>query len=563
MLWQKENGIYKNFPDNVISRLEQQGRLEKNHSLDYPRPSGKNNKESSHCLEDANRALKMGKFIVAIYYCNRSLSLAENESENIGLAFATRSECFFQMKWYNKCLIDIDLAVNAGYPQNLMSNLESSKAKCLKLIEEADLSEMIEPKLDFEPNKQLPSMADVLKIEYSDEFGRMITAQCDIPAGKVVLVEKPVMTIHNCNKIELCNTCGKMNTNLVPCENCTHALFCKDMCKQEERFHQMECRIRMVDEEYHDMDIIRSILFAIDLFPNVAVLVEFVEQSVGTSSQRHIPVHLLDSHAKYQAFLQLWYLERAADDFEFARKMYFIFRALMNQTNIKQAFYSLELHRFLLHLVGHHMSIIRSNTSVIGESWFGLYFYGDYYEMPTIIASYMNHSCAPNVKIVNFNNIKLCVTIRPIKKGDQLFSSYFHENDSFFNYNQFQSIYDFKCKCEHCLQLPPAIEIKRITEDVRYSRVLQYQKITDGFINDHGLSYPMFRLWTYFYCNEEQKEALLRECVELLNEYGGSKWTDEIQIVADEYIKMLKQKSYLIDSPPNVFYSYFNVMSNE
>lgn len=236
----------------------------------------------------------------------------------------------------------------------------------------------------------------------------------------------------------------------------------------------------------------------------------------------------------------------------------------MNQTNIKQTFYSLKLQRFLLHLVGHHMCIIQCNTSTIGESWFGFYFLGDYHKMPTIIASYMNHSCAPNVKIVNFNNVKLCFTIRPIKKGDQLFSSYISENDTFFHYNEFQSIYDFKCKCEQCCpQFPPAIVIKRITEDVRYNRVLQNQKITDVFIKDYGNDYPMFRPWTYHYSNEEQKEALLRESVELLNKYGGSKWPNEIQIVANEYIKMLKQKSYLIDSPPNVFCSYFNVMSNE
>lgn len=125
---------------------------------------------------------------------------------------------------------------------------------------------------------------------------------------------RSVMTIHSCYNSDGSNTCGKMNTNLVPCENCTHALFCKDMCKEKKRFHQMECRIQPRDRGYHEMDIIRSILFAIDFFPNVAELVKFVEQAVGTNSQRNIPVHLLDSHAKYQAFLQLWYSERVADD---------------------------------------------------------------------------------------------------------------------------------------------------------------------------------------------------------------------------------------------------------
>lgn len=62
------------------------------------------------------------------------LCFAENDTENVALAYGNRSACNFGLKMYGKCLTDIELAINANYPDRLKSKLEKRKAECLKLV---------------------------------------------------------------------------------------------------------------------------------------------------------------------------------------------------------------------------------------------------------------------------------------------------------------------------------------------------------------------------------------------------------------------------------------------
>lgn len=61
---------------------------------------------------------------------NESLCFAEQGSTNSSLAYANRSACFFHLNRFKECLIDIELAKVAGYPDHLMSKLDSRNMKC-------------------------------------------------------------------------------------------------------------------------------------------------------------------------------------------------------------------------------------------------------------------------------------------------------------------------------------------------------------------------------------------------------------------------------------------------
>lgn len=50
----------------------------------------------------------------AIDFYNKSLCFAELNSQNISLIYSDRSACFFNMKMYDKCLVDIELALQNG-----------------------------------------------------------------------------------------------------------------------------------------------------------------------------------------------------------------------------------------------------------------------------------------------------------------------------------------------------------------------------------------------------------------------------------------------------------------
>lgn len=84
---------------------------------------------------DGNEYFKNGNWIRAIEMYGESLCYAENGSPNVSLAYGNRSACFLKLKQYNECLIDIELAKAAGYPEKLMPKLNRRKDECLDVIE--------------------------------------------------------------------------------------------------------------------------------------------------------------------------------------------------------------------------------------------------------------------------------------------------------------------------------------------------------------------------------------------------------------------------------------------
>lgn len=74
----------------------------------------------------------------------------------------------------------------------------------------------------------------------------------------------------------------KSDTNLVPCTKCTNSLFCHGTCvRKAKEIHQVECNTTMTrskDDENNSDLVIRSILMAFKIIPNVNNLLCFVEK---------------------------------------------------------------------------------------------------------------------------------------------------------------------------------------------------------------------------------------------------------------------------------------------
>lgn len=68
----------------------------------------------------------------AIELYNRAICAAKNSSSELaGLAYGNRPACFFKLKMYEKCLVDINLAKEANFPHRLMSKLDKRHDDCL------------------------------------------------------------------------------------------------------------------------------------------------------------------------------------------------------------------------------------------------------------------------------------------------------------------------------------------------------------------------------------------------------------------------------------------------
>lgn len=420
----------------------------------------KNEAVARDCRQNGNEEFAQKKWVDATEWYNKSMCFAEEGSESMGLAYANRSSCFFNMKMYRKCLDDIDQAKLNNYPQEKMSKLDQRVAICLdKMKKETDQSDVFEPELDYEPKKMYPCFANVLQIKNNTEHGRHIVANDDIDVGKTVMVDKNYVAETLNQKYKRCNICHRLAANLKPCNKCVFAMFCP-RC-EENSFHDIECQINPVffgslQFKSYRMVVVRSILLATNAFADIDQLMTAVEKMLLNKAVE-VPESLSDPQSEYRAFFKLRSNVRDQMDQKLPQKIY---RMLIGQPEVSQFFHSEAHRRFLMHLIGHHITtiqnpnLIRNDRSSTGQT-------GDYGEDIEIFlehhlcisASYFNHSCAPNAYITLQNGMNTCVVIRPIRRGEQLCVTYDDKVLLALKEDRQELIlskFNFQCKCLRC-----------------------------------------------------------------------------------------------------------------
>lgn len=179
----------------------------------------KSDKKSSVFHANGTNAFETNDWREAMKLYNASLCFAEINSECRSLAYASRSACFFRLKMYRKCLVDIELAIEANCPSHLLPDLENRRENCSKLMKFSDECGEFVPTLSYDNDEQFPGMANVLQIEFNENFGRHIIAKTDIPAGQTILVEDAFTSrsvgIQHIN----CSACLKTTMNFIACEH--------------------------------------------------------------------------------------------------------------------------------------------------------------------------------------------------------------------------------------------------------------------------------------------------------------------------------------------------------
>ncbi|XP_055305294.1 SET and MYND domain-containing protein 4-like [Sitodiplosis mosellana] len=315
------------------------------------------------CRQKGNEYFAKKEWANATELYNKSTCFAEEGSELMGLAYANRASCFFNMKMYSKCLIDIEHAKQNNYPQEKLAKLDERKTICLAAMEkETDRSEMFEPKLDYTPNEMFPCFADVLKIENNHQHGRHVVAKEDIDVGKTVMVDQSYFAETINQKYRRCGNCLRSAENLKPCHKCTFTMFCP-RC-EENSFHDIECDVNptyfgCLDFMSFRMVVIRSILLTMNAFDDNDQLIAAVEEMLSSDAVK-VPESLSDPQSKYRAFFKLQPNPKEQVDRKLPQKIYLIYRLLMGQSKVSKIFHSEARKRFLMHLIGHHVIVIKN-----------------------------------------------------------------------------------------------------------------------------------------------------------------------------------------------------------
>lgn len=341
ILWQKEskhkNALYTNicvangYGKRRLNEIYHDVRAEINAHKEMKALYVKSNKVAKEKRKLGIECFYKRDWNDAIDWFNESLCFAENGSKHIGIAYADRSACFFNLKSYEKCLVDIELAT--GYSYQKPAELEKRKVSCLTQIasnrNQNDKCDNLQLQSHLSEHGHFTGASDTIELKMHD--GRYsVAAKQDIDVGEIIAVDraftKTLFTIYGWK----CNICLKSNSNLVPCKRCTTAMFCRE-CENND-LHQFECRMKTSKYSTFNnylMRELRTFFVAMNLFETADQMMEFVEQSLADAE---IPTtNINDERLRYKLFLKIVDNNNhsQSDDDQFAQVVFCVYKILL------------------------------------------------------------------------------------------------------------------------------------------------------------------------------------------------------------------------------------------
>lgn len=279
--------------------------------------ANKSSKISKHYRSKGMQQCKSGNWREAIELFNQALCFAEKRSTDVGCAYGDRSNCFFNLKMYEKCLVDIKLAHLNNCEAAMLPKLSKLAANCKKLLKTTasgtDASNFM-PKLSSAPNEFCPCLADIVQIEIDTSeaptIKRHIIADCDIEVGKTIMMEEGFVWT-TCEKYKRCCLCLETETNLVPCGMCTDNMVCHDSCEKS-GLHEIECLMDLRTNDDNESNgsignnehaVVRSLFKALKIIPGVNELQRFVENIVS-NRKSGVTHSILTPLSEYAIFLE-------------------------------------------------------------------------------------------------------------------------------------------------------------------------------------------------------------------------------------------------------------------
>lgn len=187
----------------------------------------KNNKEATKLRNFGNDHFEKNEFFEALLKYNHSLCFAEPGSDCVGLAYANRSAVYFEVKEFDKCIENIELARNSNYPSDKLKKLIEREESCITLMKTFVPNPDDNPfnffKLSYPPNRRYPGIVDCLALNNNQKFGNHIVTKQALKTGDIIGIEDPIFTAASPDaRLHRCSYCFKDNLlHLLPCNGCT------------------------------------------------------------------------------------------------------------------------------------------------------------------------------------------------------------------------------------------------------------------------------------------------------------------------------------------------------
>lgn len=458
----------------------------------------KSSSKSEKLRAEANRLYVQKKFYDALLKYNESLCFAVAESENLGLAYANRSAVYFEMKLYDKCLMNVKLARENSYPEKNVEILKKRKEKCTEAMkrqcdENKSTDAMSFFKLSHPKNKKLPFVSDCLALNIDKKYGKHIVTNRALRVGDVVAIDAPKFkvikadsrysTCYESNTSQRCGNCLKDNLlSLIPCTSCCKTMYCSMDCmiSAQLRHHQYECEI--IDELLTSglLHIVVRMLFeGLSLFnDDIHEMEKYLRQNDEHLTVFNFDFNNLNGNEMEKKMFVATLNLATGDNEDISSEYENIFKKTekleklwnSNESFIKKLLRKLsQIGRLYVHGIGSWSLKIegtKNDEEPKNPSLYQMLIGNACY----LFCSLLNHSCSPNIKRLNVDDKVVVIVSRPIAKGGQLFDSY---RPNFNNQSKAQrqegllKDYGFVCDCEACINDWPLNQnLKVFSEDL-------------------------------------------------------------------------------------------------
>lgn len=461
-----------NYTDGLLERYGQYEEMERKCTIHM----SKSNEIALALRMKGNEVFNANDYFRALELFNLSLCSSEPDTGHVAVGYANRSAVLFQMRCFQQCLDNVDMARKANLPEQLMQKL-NERDKISYLLQDAqkenERKSLRDVKLSYKPHPKVPYIAECLEMKTSEKLGRYIYTKKSLMPGDLIAIEEPFcFTLKPFSSFLRCANCSEHNQlSLIPCSNCTNTMYCSEECMKigGENFHKYECPV--IDLFYRLFGkvsiAVRLTLMTITLFETIDECIDFFEDP---ANQNHCAFSL-----NYKEYSKKEYLkammglvqneEKRSGSRHFSHSIMvaIIRKYLLQESNLKAIIVEEKHKKFFSELIFRYVQSCYCNATEMIQTHLRNYQpdFNPYGMAIYAFRSLLSHSCAPNTFTVFQGCKSLIYVLRPIPANGIVNITYdlpFSLLEKPVRQLRLLEQYHFHCDCEACVKDYPLLE---------------------------------------------------------------------------------------------------------
>lgn len=451
--------------------------------------------------EDFQRSENFAEALVNFNLC---LCYAPTSSDFVFASFVNRAKIYYKVKQYG-CALD-----NFNRAQKIKSFDDGycDLSEMVNACEKETSREPIQPngmdvfELTLPVNEKVPFVSDCLELKKNEIYGRYFATNRDLNPGDVFVVEEPFFKVidSQVGHLRCCICCSSNLYNLIPCGNCSRAMFCSDKCKNS-TIHGRECESSGKGMDTLEEYLLQRMFYqAIDISGSIDQLKSLV--SSETKEQTILDFDFSDSAEeinKKKIILAVAGLDKRDPECvqTYSRYQKIIDRLIV-ETGTKDDFLNNYLIKCLQSMTVNFFHFFWTATNDAEGKGIAL----------CALSAFFAHSCDPNIEKVDVDNKLIFVAKKPIKAGEELNMCYDRYNFMRYSLEERQkylsAVYKFQCNCAACVNDYPKYSFRFDDFELNIEEAKEkYQKNCE-FIKQNISLYPSENI-----CNVMEENVFL------------------------------------------------------